>query len=105
MAPSVFTPHVLTWPALTWRKVPLGGVVLLEVVVCDDVVEREELPFADDEHVRERLHDDAAAVVDCIVYGDQSLSPISPGPWSGVVRLGVGFGMGRAVRTYFLTAV
>jgi hypothetical protein len=40
-----------------------------------------------------------------MVYGDQSLSAISPGPYDGAVRHGAGFLGARSVRTCFSTAV
>jgi hypothetical protein len=44
-------------------------------------------------------------LVKSMVYGDQSLSAISPGPYAGAVRLGAGFLGARTVRTCFLMAV
>jgi len=43
--------------------------------------------------------------VKSMVKGDQSLSAISPGPWTSVGRLGDTAGLGRTVRRYLFTAV
>ncbi len=44
-------------------------------------------------------------VVKSMVKGDQSLSAISPGPWTSAGRLGAVTGLGRTARTCFFTAV
>ena len=69
------------------------------------LVEAEELALARHQHVRQRLDDDGLASGELHREGDQSLSAISPGPNTGVGRLGAGFGGGRIRRMRRLTAV